>query len=130
MLSKLTAAAFAIFLLCFASNAQKPTPTPIDDDKPEMVFAEEIKLNVSAYDLNGNFVSDVKKEDLVISEDGRLNQAISLRRIPANVLVVLDTGGEIRGAKRFKDTIAAAKNLIGALQAAATSPICPVSKPR
>lgn len=117
MFSKLTAITLAILFFCAASNAQTPTPTPIDDDEPERVFAEEIKLNVSAYDLNGNFVGDVVKEDLVISEDGRLNQASSLRRIPANVLVVLDTGGEMRQAKRFKDTIAAARNLIGALQA-------------
>jgi VWFA-related protein len=117
MFLKLITATFAILFFCFAANAQTPTPTPVDDDTPERVFAEEIKLNVSAYDLNGNFVGDVKKEDLVISEDGRLNQASSLRRIPANVLVVLDTGGELRQAKKFKDTIAAAKNLIGALQA-------------
>ena len=115
MFSKLTAA-FTILLFCTASNAQTPIPTPLEDDKPERVFAEEIKLNVSAYDLNGNFVGDVKKEDLVISEDGRLNQASSLRRIPANVLVVLDTGGELRQTKRFKDTVAVARNLIGALQ--------------
>lgn len=117
MFSKLTTITFALIFFCAASNAQKPTPTPVDDDQPERVFAEEIKLNVSAYDLSGKFVADVKKEDLVISEDGRLNQASSLRRIPANVLVVLDTGGELRQVKRLKDTIAVARNLIAALQA-------------
>ncbi len=116
MFSKPAAIILAILLFFTVSNSQTPTPTPLDDDTPERIFAEEIKLNVSAYDLNGKFVADVKKEDLVISEDGRLNQASSLRRIPANVLVVLDTGGEMRQVKRFKDTIAAAKILIGALQ--------------
>ncbi|MCY7375707.1 MAG: VWA domain-containing protein [Pyrinomonadaceae bacterium] len=116
MFSKLPQITFLIVFLFAASFAQTPTPTPINDDEPERIFAEEIKLNVSAYDLNGNFVGDVKKEDLVISEDGRLNQASSLRRIPANVLVVLDTGGEMRQVKRLKDTVKAAKNLIVALQ--------------
>ncbi len=116
MFSKPIAATFSILLFCIFSIAQTPAPTPPEDDSPERVFAEEIKLNVSAYNLDGEFVADVKKEDLVISEDGRLNQASSLRRIPANVLVVLDTGGEMRQAKRFKDTIAAARNLITALQ--------------
>lgn len=110
----------ALFLLLFlliAARAQTPDPTPIEDDGTERVFSEEIKLNVSAHDLNGSFVGDVLKEDLVISEDGRLNQASSLRRIPANVLIVLDTGGEQKQVKRLKDTVAAAKAVINALQA-------------
>lgn len=114
---QITLAIFLFCLFCVAARSQTPAPTPIlDDDQPERVFAEEIKLNVSAYDLGGKFVGDVKKEDLVISEDGRLNQASSLRRVPANVLVVLDTGGEMRQAKKFKDTVVAARNLINALQ--------------
>lgn len=118
MLVKLSKFLFLSLFLCVAANAQTPTPTPIEeDDAPERVFSEEIKLNVSAYDLNGNFVGDVKKEDLVISEDGRLNQATSLRRIPANVLIVLDTGGEQKQVKRLRDTVAAARTVIGALQA-------------
>ena len=116
MFSKLTAITLAILFFAAALNAQKPTPTPANDDDSERVFSEEIKLNVSAYNLEGKFVADVKKEDLVISEDGRLNQASSLRRIPANVLVVLDTGGEMREVKRLKDTVAAARNVIEALQ--------------
>ena len=116
MLSKLFPIVCALLIGGAAAHAQTATPTPIEDDTPERVFSEEIKLNVSAYDLNGAFVGDVKKEDLVISEDDRLNQATSLRRIPANVLIVLDTGGEIRDAKRLNDTLAAAKNVINALQ--------------
>ncbi len=116
MFSKLVLFTVAVLIFCAASNAQTPTPIPANDDETERVYSEEIKLNVAAYDLNGKFVGDVKKEDLVISEDGRLNQASSLRRIPANVLVVLDTGGEMRDAKRLKNTIAAAINVINALQ--------------
>lgn len=105
-----------VFFLFAVSNAQIPAPTPIQDDEPERVFTEEIKLNVSAIDRNGKFVSNVKKEDLVIIEDGRLNQASSLRRVPANVLIVMDTGGEMRQAKGFEQTKNTAKSLIDALQ--------------
>ena len=97
-------------------SAQTPTATP-PDEETEKVFTEEIKININAFDANGEFVSDVKKEDLVINEDGRLNQASSIRRIPANVLIVMDTGGELRQAKSLKQTVATAKSLIGALQA-------------
>src|SRR5688572_333157 len=36
-----------------------PTPTPKDDDAVR-VATEEIKLNVTAFDANGEFVGDVK----------------------------------------------------------------------
>jgi VWFA-related protein len=116
MLSSLTKIVFAIAFLFAVTNAQTPTPTPNSDDETEKVFTEEIKLNVSAVDRNGKFISNVKKEDLVIMEDGRLHQASSLRRIPANVLIVMDTGGEMRQAKSFEQTKNTAKSLINALQ--------------
>jgi VWFA-related protein len=108
------ASALLLFVTAF-SFSQTPTPTPFDDDTPETVFVEEIKLNVSAFDRNGDFVSQVKKNDLVIVEDGRLHQPNSIRRIPANVLIVLDTGGEMRRAKSLSRTRATAERLIESL---------------
>lgn len=105
---------FAVFFI--VSKAQTPTPTPPEvDDKPEIFFTEEIKMNVSAFNRDGDFVSDVDKDDLVINEDGRLHQADSLRRVPANVLIVLDTGGELRQVKSIDQTRKVAKALINQL---------------
>src|SRR6185369_15528790 len=99
------------------SGRTNPVATPApSEDSPEKVFTEEIKLNVSALDEAGKFFSGVKKEDLVINEDGVLHQASSVRRIPATVLIVLDTGGEDRQAKDFKTTRETAKALINGLQ--------------
>lgn len=107
---------FLLAVFSFISNAQKPTPTPPEtDDKPEIFFTEEIKMNVSAFNREGDFVTDVDKDDLVISEDGRLHQADSLRRIPANVLIVLDTGGELRQVKSIDLTRKVTKALINQL---------------
>ncbi len=106
----------AVFSLAFAASAQTPTPTPTDDgDGVENVFIEEVKLNISAFDENGKFFAGVTADDLVIMENGRLHQATSVRRIPANVLIVLDTGGEMRRAKRIDQTRDTAKNLVNAL---------------
>jgi VWFA-related protein len=114
---------FSAVLLSFTvfANAQSgrtnPRPTPVPgDDEAEKVFTEEIKMNVSAFDRDGAFFAGVKKEDLVINEDGVLHQATSVRRIPATVLIVLDTGGEDRQAKDFRTTRDAAKALINGLQ--------------
>ncbi|MGI8638992.1 MAG: VWA domain-containing protein [Pyrinomonadaceae bacterium] len=105
---------FIFFSFAFAAQAQTPTPSP--DEETEKIFTEEIKLNVFATDNSGKFASDVKKDDLVITEDGRLHQASSIKRVPANVLIVLDTGGEMRQVKGFKQTIDTAKSLISSLQ--------------
>jgi hypothetical protein len=99
------------------SGRTNPRPTPVpSDDSAEKIFTEEIKLNISAFDDAGQFFSGVKKEDLVINEDGILHQASSVRRIPATVLIVLDTGGEERQAKDFRTTRETAKSLINGLQ--------------
>src|SRR4051812_2913388 len=75
--------------------APKPTPTP-NDDEAVRVVTEEVKLNVLAFDENGKFVPDLKGTDIVITENDILHQPTSVRRIPANVLIVMDTGGELR----------------------------------
>jgi len=117
MLSLPTKIVSLIFVLFVAANAQTPAPTPNQNDDAERVFTEEIKLNVSAVDRNGKFFAGVKKEDLVIMEDERLHQASSLRRIAANVLIVMDTGGEMRAKKGFEQTKKTVKSLINALSA-------------
>jgi hypothetical protein len=95
--------------LGIVSFAQKPVQTPIPEET-EKVLSEEIRLNVAAFDMKGQFVSDLKTEDLVIVEDGRLQQASSARRVPGNVLIVLDTGGEMRS--NLSVTREAAKSLV------------------
>ncbi len=99
--------------LGIVSFAQNPVQTPIPEET-EKVLTEEIRLNVAAFDMKGQFVSDLKTEDLVIVEDGRLQQPSSARRVPASVLIVLDTGGEMRSI--LSVTREAAKSLVKSLQ--------------
>ena len=105
-----------LFIFAFAAIAfsQNPTPTPANDE--EVIVTEEIKLNVSAVNNAGKFAPNVAKEDLVINEDNVLHQADSIRRIPANVLIVLDTGGEMRMAKSINQTRKTAFSLIDSLR--------------
>lgn len=96
------------------SGRQKPTPTPTPDEVK--ITTEEIKLNVLAFDEDGKFFKDVTAADLVITEDNILHQPTSVRRIPANVLIVLDTGGEMRAVKSLDQTRKAARGVVEALR--------------
>lgn len=97
------------------SRRVAPTPTPTPDETVR-VNTEEIKLNVLAFDEKGNFYKDVTANDLVITEDNILHQPTSVRRVPANVLIVMDTGGELRIVKSLDQTRKVARAVVGALR--------------
>ena len=110
-----------VLLLGLSASAQsrrvpQTAPTPTKDDDVERVDTEEVKLNVVAFNNDGEFVPDVKERDLVITENDVLHQPTSVRRIPANVLIILDTGGELRQIKTLDQTKRTARALVAALK--------------
>jgi len=75
-----------------------PTPTPpSQQEEPVKVFTEEVRLPVIAMDQFGHYDPSVVADDILVLEDGVAQQIKSVRHIPANVLLVLDTGGELSG---------------------------------
>src|SRR6476619_3316463 len=81
-----------------SSPSPSPSPTPIQsDDESVRVFTEEVRLPVVALDAYGHYDPTLEPEDVLILEDGVIQQVKSLRHIPANVLFLLDTGGESSG---------------------------------
>ncbi len=84
----------------------------LETEKTERVVTEEVKINFSAFDTSGKFVSNVGLDDFVVLENGRIHQPASVRYLPANVLILLDVGIEITYAKRRGTSIQAAKSLI------------------
>lgn len=90
------------FLLLFhcVANAQKPSPSPTptpEEQEPVRVFTEEVRLPVIAVDQYGHYDPTVEPEDILVLEDGVSQQIRSVRRIPPNVVLLLDTGGELSG---------------------------------
>ncbi len=110
--------AAVILLIAAAGFAQsgrvKPTPTP--EEEPVRIVTEEVKVSFLARDEGGRFVPDVKAEDLVILENDLLHQATSVRRLPAYVLIVMDTGGELRSVKTLDQTRKTAAAVIASLR--------------
>ena len=123
LLSYIRSAVFAItaiLALAFFAYAQsgriQPTPTPTPFDETLRVVTEEIKLNVLAFDEKGQFFSDVTANDLVITENNILHQPASVRRLPANVLILMDTGGEMRSVKSLDQTRKIARGVVESLR--------------
>ena len=118
--SAILTAILALFFFSLSSPAQSrriaPTPTPTPKDETQRINTEEIKLNVLAFDERGAFFPDVGSNDLVIREDDILHQPSSVRRIPANVLIVLDTGGEMRSVKGLDQTRKVARAVASSLR--------------
>jgi len=78
----------------------QPSPTPLSVEKDQeavKVFTEEVRLPVMALDAYGHYDPTLVLDDILVLEDGVIQQLRSVRHIPANVLFVLDTGGELSG---------------------------------
>lgn len=113
----------AIAVTCTSAQQQKPSPTPPvdkDQDQPVRVFTEEVRLPVVAFDAYGHYDPTLELEDILVLEDGVAQQLRSVRHVPANVLFILDTGGELSGlggqSKSTSLTRQVASELIAKLQ--------------
>jgi len=109
-----------------ASNlfAQNKTAAPlpaapeevIEDQDSLKVFVSEVRIPITAYDENGRFDPTVETRDLMVKEDGVLRHIKSIYRIPASVLLLLDTGGELNRAKSVSLTREIAVRLVSSLK--------------
>jgi VWFA-related protein len=104
------------------SPSPSPSPNRVESDQeqePVRVFTEEVRLPVFALDAYGHYDPTLDLNDVLVIEDGVIQQVRSIRHIPANVLFLLDTGGELSGlggiSKSTWLTRAVAANLISKL---------------
>jgi len=129
--------AFTAVILAFtlssaiSSLAQQPSPTPLtstatdtnpatkpkgeDQQEPVKVTIEEVQIPVTAFDVYGHLDPTLGLNDLLILENGVRQEARSLRHLPASVLLLLDTGGDINSAKNIRATREVARSLVSSL---------------
>ena len=102
----------------------QPSPTPAKEQDSVKVFTEEVRLPVIALDAYGHYDPTLELDDILVLEDGVAQQLRSVRHVPANVLFVLDTGGDSSGmggiSKSTSLTREVASRLVGKLQEGAT----------
>jgi VWFA-related protein len=100
-----------------AAPGARPTPTPTEDQEPVRVFTEEVRLPVVAQDDYGHFDPTLDADDLIVFEDGVQQEIKSVRRIPASVLLLLGTSGDMNPAMRVSTTRDTAERLVSSLHA-------------
>jgi len=119
-----------ILFVSVGSSAQtskpKLSPTPPPEPKAEApeqvkVFTEEVRLPVNATDSYGHYDPSLEVDDVLVLEDGVPQQIKSVRHIPASVLLILDTGGDLNGlgglSKKTSTTKDVALRVISRLRA-------------
>lgn len=110
---------FAPAGLCAQTSAPKPAATPPTEAKsegqePVKVFTEEVRLQVAAFDQYGHYDPALEKDDVLVLEDGVVQQIRSILRLPVNVLLLLDTGNQL-GLKNTNVTRDVALRVISGL---------------
>jgi len=93
---------------CLAQEAAAPASSPApaqpnvlsSPQESVKVFTEEVVLPVRVTDQRGRFDPTLDKEELLILEDGVPQQIMSVRQVPANVLLLISTAGDLNPAMK------------------------------
>lgn len=116
---KLTIFLSLTFVLAASSLGQNPQPSPTprtEAQEPVKIFTEEVRLPVVALDQYGHYDPTLELDDILVLEDGEAQQLRSLQQLPANVLLLLDTGNQL-GLKDTNLTRDVAMRVVSALHA-------------
>ena len=98
-----------------------PTPTPtstpaLEEQEPVKVYTQEVRLPVVAYDERERFDPTLSTDDVLVREDGVPQVVKSVRRVPANVLIVLDMGNQVAGTRDSQTVREAALRIIALMR--------------
>ena len=121
LLERIKPIALLALILAFSGSAQaqkpQPSPTPkSEDQEPVKVFTEEVRLQVAARDQYGHYDPTLELDEVLVLEDGVAQQIRSIQHLPANVLLLLDTGNQL-GLKNTNVTKEIALQIVAGLSA-------------
>ena len=71
------------------------------DDNPVRLRAEDVLLQVSFQSKLGKLPPRLDRADFIVTEDDKRQQITSIMRTPANVLLILDTSGDVTTLKNI-----------------------------
>jgi len=108
----------AIVLTLYIGVAQQPDPRVSKDLNQDVlkIPVEEVRVPVFASDDRGRFDTQLAVDDLLIREDGIAQSLRGVYRVPAYVLLLADTGGEVNLIKSVRLTTDVAAQFISELR--------------
>ena len=99
-------------------QSAQPAPTPVTREPQDQIriFTEEVRLPIFVTDSSGRFDPTIEMPDILVIEDDEPQEVRSVRRIPANVILVLDTSGGVNPSMRTNTTRDLALALVKSLK--------------
>jgi VWFA-related protein len=108
---------FGMLLLFIAAGlSQEPSRTPSVEEEPIKISTEEVNLNVRVQSMSQSPAPQLAENDLLIVDNGIPQDITKIQKLPANVLLLLDTGAEINYVKSLRTTRLVAEAFIYGLQ--------------
>lgn len=105
MMNRIALLAILASFVTFQAAAQsgrlpdRTDPNKKEDKDTIKLRSEEILLPVSVRSETGKLPTYLEPTDLIVSEDGKRQKVTSVMRTPANVLIVIDTSGQLLNRK-------------------------------
>src|SRR6185436_11845040 len=90
----IVASAAAVEAQSGRNRGQAKVPQQRDDRDAIRLRVEEVLLPVSVHSDLGNLPPNLQKTDFILTEDGKKQVINSVMHTPANILFVLDAGGD------------------------------------
>ncbi|HEV8483923.1 MAG TPA: VWA domain-containing protein, partial [Blastocatellia bacterium] len=95
---------------------ERPAPPKGQADKDTVrLRAEEVLLPISVRSDTGKLAPRLERADFIVTEDNKRQQITSVMRTPANILLILDTSGEVSTRKNINTNRELAYKLIDSL---------------
>lgn len=98
-------------------DVKTPKQEPRETQETEKVLTEEVRLPVFARDNSGHFDPTLEPDDVLILEDNVAQDVKSVRRVPSNVLLLLDMSSWDNAAMRAWTTRKVAREIVDNLRA-------------
>src|SRR5688572_15559992 len=90
---------------CFGQEAKPPpaalpSPSPPATQDSVKIFTEEVVLPVRVTDQRGRFDPTMHQDELLILEDSVPQKVMSARQVPAQILLLISTAGDLNPAMK------------------------------
>jgi hypothetical protein len=105
-----------VFIIAEPCYTQKVAVTGDSSQDVLKIPIEEVRIPLFAFDERGRFDAQLSAGDLLIREDGIAQNVRGVYRVPAYVLLLVDTGGEVNLLKTARLTADVAVEFISKLR--------------